>query len=94
MPRTTTDTATAAIARRVLRVRGLRVLLDSDLAELYGVQAKVLNQAVLRNTSRFPPDFSKVTICDLRERSRSAPEIPADGVHRARRDHGCDDLEQ
>jgi hypothetical protein len=39
-------------------VRGQRVMLDSDLASLYGVQTKVLNQAVRRNLSRFPDDFA------------------------------------
>lgn len=38
-------------------VRGERVLLDSDLADLYGVRTKVLNQAVKRNIERFPEDF-------------------------------------
>ncbi len=38
-------------------VRGENVLLDSDLAALYGVSTKVLNQAVKRNTNRFPDDF-------------------------------------
>src|SRR5262245_8496292 len=38
-------------------VRGLRVLLDADLAALYGVEVKALNQAVRRNRERFPPDF-------------------------------------
>ena len=38
-------------------VRGERVMLDSDLAALYGVEARVLNQAVKRNHSRFPADF-------------------------------------
>lgn len=37
--------------------RGEKVLLDMDLAKLYGVKTKVLNQAVRRNSSRFPPDF-------------------------------------
>ena len=32
-------------------------MLDSDLADLYGVELKVMNQAVKRNTERFPPDF-------------------------------------
>src|SRR2546422_6531855 len=41
----------------IVEVRGLRVMLDSDLAELYGVPTKVLNQAVSRNISRFPSDF-------------------------------------
>ncbi len=41
----------------VLLVRGQRVMLDSDLAALYGVLTKVLNQAVQRNEDRFPADF-------------------------------------
>ena len=45
------------IERRILFVRGERVMLDSDLAALYGVQTKVLNQAVRRNGDRFPIDF-------------------------------------
>ncbi len=39
-------------------VRGQRVMLDSDLAQLYGVATKALNQAVLRNADRFPEDFA------------------------------------
>jgi len=38
-------------------IRGQRVMLDSDLARLYGVETKVLNQAVRRNLERFPSDF-------------------------------------
>ncbi len=38
-------------------IRGQKVMLDSDLAELYEVETKVLNQAVKRNQARFPPDF-------------------------------------
>lgn len=38
-------------------IRGQRVMLDSDLAKLYGVETKVLNQAVRRNRERFPQDF-------------------------------------
>lgn len=45
------------IERRILLLRGSRVMLDSDLAVLYGVTTKVLNQAVRRNRSRFPADF-------------------------------------
>ena len=45
------------IERRVLRMRGQSVMLDHDLATLYGVNAKALNQAVKRNRDRFPPDF-------------------------------------
>jgi hypothetical protein len=46
-----------ALASRIQFVRGLRVMLDSDLAALYGVQTKVLVQAVKRNLARFPEDF-------------------------------------
>ena len=45
------------IERRILQIRGLRVMLDSDLAELYGVETGALNRAVRRNIERFPPDF-------------------------------------
>src|SRR5262245_1019241 len=45
------------IEGRVLRLRGNTVMLDADLAQLYGVRAKALNQAVKRNRDRFPPDF-------------------------------------
>ena len=38
-------------------LRGQRVILDSDLATLYGVKTKALNQAVTRNIERFPSDF-------------------------------------
>ena len=46
-----------AIAKRILFIRGQRVILDSDLAELYGVPTKQFNQAVKRNLERFPDDF-------------------------------------
>lgn len=39
-------------------IRGQKVLLDKDLADLYGVQTRVLNQAVSRNIERFPEDFA------------------------------------
>ena len=45
------------IASRIFVVRGKRVLLDSELAKLYGVETRVLNQAVRRNRERFPGDF-------------------------------------
>ena len=46
-----------SIAQLVHAVRGERVLFDADLAELYGVSTKALNQAVRRNRARFPEDF-------------------------------------
>ncbi len=41
----------------IYEIRGHRVMLDSDLADLYGVETKVLNKSVKRNISRFPQDF-------------------------------------
>ena len=41
----------------ILVIRGQRVMLDSDLASIYGVKTKVLNQAVKRNQNRFPEDY-------------------------------------
>jgi ORF6N domain-containing protein len=46
-----------SIEGTILLVRGKRVILDHDLARLYGVTTKVLNQAVKRNLDRFPEDF-------------------------------------
>jgi hypothetical protein len=45
------------IENQVLLVRGQKVLLDADLAALYGVEVRALNQAVKRNKERFPSDF-------------------------------------
>jgi hypothetical protein len=46
------------IEKRIRELRGKKVMLDRDLAELYGVETKALNQAVARNIERFPDDFS------------------------------------
>lgn len=45
------------IEQRIFMIRGQKVMLDRDLAELYGVQTRVLKQAVRRNIRRFPGDF-------------------------------------
>ncbi len=45
------------IENRILLVRGQKVMLDTDLAALYGVETRALNQAVKRNLERFPADF-------------------------------------
>jgi ORF6N domain len=45
------------IAQSILVLRGQRVMLDRDLAALYGVETRALNQAVKRNSDRFPEDF-------------------------------------
>jgi hypothetical protein len=59
MPRRTSSINHPAvqISRFILVLRRHRVLLDEDLAELYGVETRVLVQAVKRNFSRFPRDF-------------------------------------
>lgn len=59
------------IERSILLIRGQKVMLDSDLAELYGVSTKAFNQAVKRNTRRFPPDFMFQLTADESESLRS-----------------------
>src|SRR3989475_13108304 len=48
---------TSFIERRIYVIRGQKVMLDADLAELYQVETRALNQAVRRNRDRFPEDF-------------------------------------
>ena len=50
-------TTPESIEQLILRIRGQKVILDRDLAELYVVSTSVLNKAVTRNIDRFPPDF-------------------------------------
>ena len=74
------------IERKIFLIRGHKVMLDRDLAELYGVATKVLNQAVKRNIKRFPGDFmfqltqiekdEVVTICDHLRALRFSPQLP------------------
>ena len=74
------------IAERILLIRGRKVMVDSDLGDLYGVATKVLNQAVKRNSSRFPSDFmfqltkaekeQVVTNCDHLTRLKFSPNLP------------------
>ena len=45
------------IEAKILTIRNQQVMIDRDLAELYGTETKVLNQAVKRNIERFPDDF-------------------------------------
>jgi ORF6N domain len=65
------DSSPLPIETRILSLRGQRVMLDVDLARLYGVGAKALNQAVRRNLKRFPGDFMFRLTWDEVERSRS-----------------------
>ena len=61
----------ARIQGAILQLRGERVMLDADLATLYGVETKVLIQAVKRNIERFPDDFMFQLTDDEFERLRS-----------------------
>ncbi len=82
------------IEKRILTIRGERAILDLDLAELYGVTTKALNQAVKRNTERFPSNFAfflsntekaeVVTTCDHLRRLKFSPVLP-----RAFTEHGA-----
>lgn len=56
------------IENKIYNIRGERVMLDSDLAEIYGVETRVLKQAVRRNLHRFPTDFMfELTLEELRD---------------------------
>jgi ORF6N domain-containing protein len=75
---------TERIERAILLLRGHKVMLDSELAALFGVETKVLNQAVSRNIARFPADFmfqlteAEATLL----RSQSVTLKPGRGRHR------------
>jgi len=45
------------VIRKIYLIRGKKVMMDRDLAEMYGVETRILNQAVKRNEKRFPEDF-------------------------------------
>ena len=74
------------IESRIFVIRGQKVMLDADLAELYGVETKVLNQAIKRNIERFPEDFmfqltnhekiEVVTNCDHLAKLKYSPTLP------------------
>lgn len=74
------------ISERIMLIRGEKVILDSDLAELYGVATKRLNEQVKRNLSRFPDDFmfqltyeekrEVVAKCDHLSRLRFSKALP------------------
>lgn len=57
MSATQLPTIPARIENRIVITRGQKVMIDADLAELYGVPTKALNQAIKRNAERFPQDF-------------------------------------
>lgn len=72
-----------SISTLIITIRGQKVILDADLAHIYGVKTKALNQAVKRNIDRFPADFvfrltaaekmEVVTICDHLSRLKCSP---------------------
>ncbi|MCB0397284.1 MAG: ORF6N domain-containing protein [Flavobacteriales bacterium] len=72
--------------RAILMIRGYRIMLDSDLADLYQVPTKQLNQQVKRNIDRFPEDFmfqltdkektEVVTNCDHLRKLKFSPHLP------------------
>jgi len=74
------------IEQRILIIRGQKVMLDRDLARLYGVTTKALNQAVKRNIKRFPEDFmfslneseknEVVTNCDHLRKLKFSRQLP------------------
>lgn len=74
------------VASRILALRGQRVMLDADLAELYGVTTKRLNEQVKRNVERFPDDFmfqlnamekaEVVANCDHLAKLKFSPSLP------------------
>jgi len=84
--RLSTHLPALTVESRVLTIRGEKVLLDNDLALIYGVSTKVLNQAVKRHTERFPPDFrfhltkaertDVVTTCDHLRHLKFSPVLP------------------
>jgi hypothetical protein len=57
-PTSVSGVSSVPIERHIHLIRGQKVMLDSDLAALYGVTTSALNQAVRRNTERFPEDFA------------------------------------
>jgi hypothetical protein len=75
----TAPVATAvALTHRILTIRGQRVMVDADLAALYGVSTRALNQAVKRNAQRFPDDFM------FRLTRAEKEQLVASGGHLAR----------
>ena len=74
------------VARTILTIRGHKVILDADLASLYGVSTKRLNQQVRRNSDRFPEDFlfqltaeekaEVVANCDHLSNLKFSPALP------------------
>jgi hypothetical protein len=75
---------TDSLESRILTIRGQKVILDSDLAAIYGVTSKRLNEQVSRNAKRFPSEFmfqlTRKEVVDLR--SQIATSSPSHGGRR------------
>jgi hypothetical protein len=83
---TATDLSPVVIEQSILFIRGQKVLLDADLAALYGVTTKALNQAVKRNFARFPADFMRqLTWEEARRSAWRQREVRTLRLHRAGR---------
>jgi hypothetical protein len=90
----------ASVESRILFLRHQRVILDADIAQLYGVPVKRLNEQVKRNQERFPRDFmfqlTEKEHAALRSqiatsnKSRGWTPLHAVCFHGTWRDHGCD----
>jgi hypothetical protein len=65
--------AVDSVEELILTIRNQKVILDTDLARIYGVPTKALNQAVKRNADRFPSDFA--FLLTLQEASRMRSQI-------------------
>ncbi len=72
------------IENKIYVIRGQKVMLDSDLAELYGVETRIINRNVKRNELRFPPDFMFQLTSDEHDNLKSQIGISSDG-HGGRR---------
>jgi len=84
------------IQNRIIIMRGEKVMLDRDLAKLYGIETKQLKRAVRRNGGRFPPDFMFELTSEEHDglrcqigtlKTRRTFQISADGFHRTRGGH-------
>lgn len=73
------------IQAKIFTMRGMQVMMDRDLAELFGIETKVLNQAVKRNRERFPDDFmfelSKDEQHFLRSQTLTLENVDKRGAH-------------
>ena len=81
MPRIKSEIVVKEVETLIFTIRGQKVILDADLARIYQVKTKVLNQAVRRNSNRFPEDFmfrlTHEELRNLNSESRSTEIQPA-----------------